>query len=278
MPLRTISACLVGDRQARSVARWAASLARSTGAHLTGIAAVPDLGTFIPLSPYMAGPILMDSRAGMEEAYAKLEDHLSAACLAEGVQGEWRRVECSVDTLAWRLLDHVRASDLILMPAAGSDSGDGRGELQENIVRQAGRPVLVIPEAVEPAPLGRSAVIGWSPTREATRAAFDAATLLDEGAAVTLLRVGHETGDDLAEGAVNDLAVALDRRGLNVTVTRRPPGKDGIAEVIRREASELGAGFIASGAFGHSRAYDWVIGAVTRSLLAETEIPVLVSK
>ncbi len=278
MPPRTISACLIGDEEARTVSRWAASLAASTGAHLTGLAAVPDLGTFIPLTPYMAGPILLDSRAGMEDSYAKLSDHFEAACRAEGVEGEWRRVECSIDTLHWRLLDHVRASDVIVMPAARSGAGDSQGELQENIVRQAGRPVLVVPVTGDPAPIGRSAIVGWSPTREATRAAFDTAALLEEGAAVTLLHVGREATDELADGAMNDLAVALDRRGLKVTVSHRAPGEDGIAAVIRREAQETGAGLIASGAFGHSRAYDWVIGAVTRSLLAETGIPVLVSK
>jgi nucleotide-binding universal stress UspA family protein len=35
---------------------------------------------------------------------------------------------------------------------------------------------------------------------------------------------------------------------------------------------------LATGAFGHSRAYDFVIGAATRALLNDAKLPVLFSK
>ncbi len=35
---------------------------------------------------------------------------------------------------------------------------------------------------------------------------------------------------------------------------------------------------IAIGAFGHSRAYDFVIGAATRDLLRHSELPVMFSR
>ena len=44
------------------------------------------------------------------------------------------------------------------------------------------------------------------------------------------------------------------------------------------EAFESGADMIVTGAFGHSRVYDFVIGAVTRDLLHNAELPVLYSK
>ena len=56
--------------------------------------------------------------------------------------------------------------------------------------------------------------------------------------------------------------------------------KDGekIADVLGHEAFEMGADMMATGAFGHSRAYDFVIGAATRSLLSDAKLPVMFSK
>ncbi|HBB84454.1 MAG TPA: hypothetical protein DC031_14580, partial [Sulfitobacter sp.] len=52
----------------------------------------------------------------------------------------------------------------------------------------------------------------------------------------------------------------------------------GVAAALSREAMERGADMVAVGAFGHSRAYDLVIGAATRDLLRHSEVPVLFSR
>jgi nucleotide-binding universal stress UspA family protein len=56
--------------------------------------------------------------------------------------------------------------------------------------------------------------------------------------------------------------------------------KDGdkVPDVLAHEAFEMGADMIATGAFGHSRAYDFVIGAATRNLLSDAKLPVMFSK
>ncbi|MBT8412810.1 MAG: universal stress protein, partial [Boseongicola sp.] len=50
-----------------------------------------------------------------------------------------------------------------------------------------------------------------------------------------------------------------------------------VAEVLMKQAFEQGADMIVTGAFGHSRVYDFVIGAVTHNLLKDAKLPVLFS-
>ena len=82
----------------------------------------------------------------------------------------------------------------------------------------------------------------------------------------------------LTDHAANDLAAALARHGLQVKVVHRDKDGDKVADVLNHEAFEMGADMVVSGAFGHSRVYDFVIGAATRALLKGAKLPVLFSK
>jgi len=68
------------------------------------------------------------------------------------------------------------------------------------------------------------------------------------------------------------------RHGPSVELVHRDKDGEKIADVLGQEAFEVGADMMATGAFGHSRAYDFVIGAATRSLLSDAKLPVMFSK
>ena len=53
---------------------------------------------------------------------------------------------------------------------------------------------------------------------------------------------------------------------------------DSIANVLNKAAFEMGADLIVTGAFGHSRAYDLVLGATSYALLRDQKLPVLFSR
>ena len=50
-----------------------------------------------------------------------------------------------------------------------------------------------------------------------------------------------------------------------------------VGDILLNEAFERGAELIVTGAFGHSRIYDFVIGATTTRLLESMTAPVLFS-
>ena len=150
--------------------------------------------------------------------------------------------------------------------------------LQERVIRECGRPVLMIPDDITPKNIGENIVLGWSETREATRAMHDLVNVASPDAQVRLLRVGKAPSNTLADHAANDVATTLARHGLKVEVAHREKDGDKVADVLMQEAFETGADMLATGAFGHSRAYDFVIGAATRRLLANAKLPVMFAK
>jgi nucleotide-binding universal stress UspA family protein len=68
------------------------------------------------------------------------------------------------------------------------------------------------------------------------------------------------------------------RVGLLVASEQVPAEKGNAAEQIERIASEVGAGLVVAGAYGHSRLREWVFGGVTRRLLNPSDRCSLLSR
>ena len=74
------------------------------------------------------------------------------------------------------------------------------------------------------------------------------------------------------------LSRALDRHGFKTEVVARTASRGQVAEELEEIAFEADADLIVTGAFGHSRLYDFVIGAVTLDLMRNSRLPVLFSR
>ncbi|CAM3555225.1 universal stress protein [Paracoccus nototheniae] len=177
------------------------------------------------------------------------------------------------------VLSAGRAADIVLLGTntAPFRSPDDRN-LTERLVRNLGRPVLVLhPHAQCQAPFKRM-MIGWSETREATRAAHDALALAADQAQIEIVSVVPYIEDKFpAIDQKADFAAALARRGLTATMNERHASAADRVTSLIEEAESFKADVIVAGAFGHSLLYDFVIGAVTRELLASCRYPLLLS-
>ena len=138
--------------------------------------------------------------------------------------------------------------------------------------------MIIIPLGYDGPEIGANVVVGWSDTREAARAAHDLFDLADNGAQVSVLRVGHPPLDPLEDFDGIGYVETISRHGLNPSLEYREPSGDGVVGVLNKVAFEKGADLIVTGAFGHSKAYDFVIGATTYALLKDAQLPVLFSK
>ena len=278
MTVKTIALCIMGKSEADWLIPAACDLARGFGAHLTGIRPVE---TIVPpavrASAYWPEPALFDWQIQESE---EIRNRFEAVTRGESFGSEVRVQEASAIEATQFLLDSARAADVLVMGRGETGrSKAGERRLREVAIRGSGRPVVLLPrDRPLSGPAGRI-LIGWSPTREATRAAHDAVALLAPGATIDLLRVHSKvSSSDLVFDTRHDLAAALDRHGFVVNlVDRHAPAEEAGSELLR-VARETGVDLVATGAYGHSRAYDFVIGAVTGYLLDHAELPVLLSK
>ena len=103
----------------------------------------------------------------------------------------------------------------------------------------------------------------------------DAMPLLERAKAVDLVTVAEERkGEEFAGGTMSD---HLTRHGIKANMKRLTKGDLAIEDVILSYAADSGADFMVMGGYGHSRLREFILGGVTRGILAEMTVPVLMS-
>lgn len=276
MSVKTILVCLTDEPSAQSAMACAVAIARTHGAHLIGLHVMEA-----PiLYPGIAMHIPEAALAAFSQSQKDLADGIKAVferhTHAEDFPSEWRLVKGDARSVVDRIIESARPADLVVMPNAttGFDQSD---HVQAKVIREAGRPVIIAPTHFSGDTVGTKIVVGWSDTREATRAAHDVLQLAKAGSEVAILRVSDEAADELHDFKMVELAALFDRHGLSVETVRRDPQGKEVAETLLQFAFETGTDLIATGAYGHSRAYDFVIGSMTRGLLRQAKLPVLFS-
>ena len=233
----------------------------------------PSIAVHIPDSVYET------YSASQTDQSAKLKEIFDHHTHAEDFVSEWRLLKSDTDTAADRIVESARCADIVVMASGDADADSAAHvRLVEAVIRYAGRPLVVAPSTFDDATLGQSILIGWNGTREATRAAHDALGLLQNGDKAHILRVNDAKHHGDNDSTSSDLAAAFARHGVDTTLVQKIWEKQGVGAALNKEAFEKGADMIAIGAFGHSRAYDFVIGAATRDLLKDSKLPVLFSR
>lgn len=274
MTIKTIAVPLFSTEEAEWLAPSACDLVRALDAHLIGVHASepPVIHSGMGAEATVYAEVL---RWHEEDADA-IGKTLEAAARGADVASEFRARKADLLGHEEFLLSSLRGADLLVMAPSG---GDSHVHMRQQIVRQSGRPVLVLPKDVAMAGAPKRILVGWSDTRESARAAHDALTMAAPGAEIQLLSVHHKARARRAMmDSRGDFAAALDRLGFEATLVDRDAESGETATALISAATDFGADLIVAGAFGHSQLYDFVIGAVSTQLMEDTPIPVLLSK
>ena len=134
-----------------------------------------------------------------------------------------------------------------------------------------GRPLLVTPPTV-PERIGGNVAIAWNGSAEAARSVGVAMPFLAKASSVTVLSAdkGQTPGPDAA-----DLVDYLTWHGIKARVAAVAVEGGSTGKALLAEASNAGADLMVMGAYTHSRIREMIMGGVTRRVLDETGIPVL---
>jgi nucleotide-binding universal stress UspA family protein len=276
---KTILVCLTTPENAETLMKVAVPLARKHGAHLVGLHTIEALLVYPSIAMHIPEPAFAAFNASQKKEAQGIRDIFTKHTQSEDFVSEFRLVRAEAASANERMIESARAADLVIMAHEDKDRDryDQR-QAQSYVIRESGRPVIVVPLDYEGPEIGANILLGWSDTREATRAAHDMLGVADDGAALTVLRVEKPSKDILQDDDAVDIAEMFARHGLKTTLERRAPSGHSIADTLNKVAFEKGADLIVTGAFGHSKAYDFVLGATTYALLKEQQIPVLFSK
>jgi len=243
----------------------AAQLAERFEARVIGIAAA-EFSPPLYFAEGEAGQRLIDQGwAAVKNRLKELEGEFRAAMQNRAIEVEWR---CGEDFPTRFIVQQARACDVLVVGEA-TRGGLADPFVQVNpsdLVMQVGRPLLVVPEACNWLDV-RSVLVAWKDTAEARRAVSDALPLLCRAAEVTVVEIVEDEADRAsAQSRVADVAAWLSRHGVQAS-EKVPEQRGDAATQLERTASDVGAGVVIAGAYGHSRLSEWILGGVTRRLI-----------
>jgi nucleotide-binding universal stress UspA family protein len=254
----------------------ACQIAERFDAAIVGIAASQFSPPLYFTTGEQAQNLIDQGREAINKRIAELEAQFRAATGNRARQVEWRS---AVDFPARYILREARCADIIV---SGADTGAFSDPFVQaspkDLVMQAGRPLLIVPDAVTWFDL-RNVVVAWKDTAEARRAVADSLALLRKARNVTVTEIPEQGGSVPAAAArVRDVVAWLSRHGVAASELV-PENGDARGAIARLDdiAADVGASLVVAGAYGHSRFRELILGGMTQHLISQSARCVLLS-
>ncbi len=275
------------SERSNKVLSCAARLAAVQGASLHAVHAVAALSLGAYLSPETAMLAAQLNQDADRKRTAKARDRVLEASRMSGLNiGFESPGGDPVDSMS--VCSRVTDLAVVGQPVADDPDGPPRRFVSQLVVA-SGCPLLIVPEAGPVDRCGSRVLVAWSATRESARALRDALPMLQRATAVEVLHFGAAvpSGCDPLDG----VAAYLRAHGVSASCAAKPMRErsfgermltptvvdTSIGELLLSHAADMDADLIVMGGYGHTRAYELVLGGVTRTLLESMTMPVLMS-
>jgi nucleotide-binding universal stress UspA family protein len=279
MTYRSLLVLLDQDPSCEARVDAAIGLVKSFDAHLVGAAPTG-------LIQMPAVPESVSSLSGLHAlAWDQLRDQAEASaqkfrevCRRAGLKSFEAVIDESEKPSS--LIRCAHCSDLTVLTQAMPTPGwQAATEIVETVVMQSARPTLILPSvARDNAMPGRTALVAWDDSREASRAVWDALPMLRKAAQVHV--TSWEEPDTHLAGRLRERLQSLRQwlawQGVAAEVNVEV-AESGVAAAIISRAADLGADFIVMGAYGHARWAERLLGGATRYLLEKTPVPLMIT-
>lgn len=281
MTYSSIMTLMDGSQAAVQRARIAATLAARFDARLTGAFPQPPLplsawdepvywGMPPVIPPAVPPEILAAHRRRTEAQGEEARLAFEAAAAAAGCRSDWLVLASDV---GGGVVELTRRTDLTVLPPGRLPTVGHAGAAAADLALAGGGPALILPDRVaDPAP-GRRVAVAWNGSREAARAVRDAWPFLSTAEAVHVVVIAPTQAD----GPDSRLQRWFEQHGCTAEVVVVREADTVAAEILRRQVEALDADLIVMGLFGHSRLRETVLGGVSRDLLLDPPVALLVS-
>jgi nucleotide-binding universal stress UspA family protein len=288
MSVRVVLMPLFGSDVDSLCLRAGLAIAQRFGAHVEGLFVRIDPAEVVPVvgegvSPAVVMQLTQAAAAEIQRQSAAARRALEVACEQSGIALAGAPGRSGTATARWVELTgrrdeliprRARVSDLTVLARQHEQAPPELNAVLEATLFGAGRPLLIVPPGGA-SELGRTVAIAWNGGTEAARAVGWALPFLETAGAVHCLTAQtRRTHADVAADLIEYLewrAIACTRHA--VAAEEGEP----VAAALLRIAGEIGADLLVMGGYGRSRLSELVLGGVTRHVLAEAELPLLIS-
>ena len=259
--------------------KLAIALCEEIEAHLAvlvvALAAPPPIGEYAAV---VSDAWLQERQADMDmlqKRTAVVTALLASSPVSSDVSSEYPEEAGADDVIGRR----ARYADVTLLGPELLSRGILKSKAVEGALFSSGKPLLLVPEGAAPTLKPKRIMVAWDSRIEASNAVARSLDLLSAADNVHLVLVDPlegETGQGAEPGA--DLATYVARFGVKVTVDRVPSQGRTVAATLRQHAIDISADLLVMGAYGHSRLRERIFGGVTRSMIDEPPLPILMAR
>jgi protein CrcB len=241
-------------------ARW---LALAGGGRLKALAIrMPPASAILPSAEVLTASREASVRAEQEYWSAGLRTAFAtwACARSHNVQADWLDVEGDPAEI---IADHGRQADAIVMARPADHESERMRNCLHAALFDTETPVLVMPPLLR-GQFGKIVAIAWKNDERAVKAVRASLPILRRAEAVHVLCAG-DVADAPGILVEHDIPFAL----------RAVPAEGATGQRLLEAAHEVGADLIVMGAFAHGEWRERVFGGVTRTMLAEADLPLL---
>jgi nucleotide-binding universal stress UspA family protein len=239
----------------------AIALVRSQGGHISCVQTISAMPAPADLS---AAGSEVEYLAVVDREASDFQEAVEAGLAAADVGWSWERFYGDPATI---LVERSRIADLIIL------SPDGSFPPISSVALSSEAPILAVPSPDPHFTPDQSALVAWNGSRPAAHATRGALPLLQFMEPVHILSVDGDSNAFPASLAQEYLS----HHRIKSDIHWRSSDEHKVADAIINIAEELGSGLIVAGAFGHNRLREMLLGSVTRALLKNSPLPLLLA-
>jgi len=208
----------------------------------------------------------------LEKRQTSLRAATEARLAHEDVSWSYTRIDGDP---ARALVKHSRLADIIVLSrTASANDFNGPLSLAGDVAVHAAVPVLAVPPGEITFAADGAALVTWNGSAESASALHAALPMLRLASATHVVTIGEA---DAPEFPATDACRFLSRHGIAREVRPFPKSARAIGPAILDTLGEIGAAYVVMGAYGHSRAREFLLGGATRHLLAHCAVPLMLA-
>lgn len=258
----------------------ALALARAHSAHLSCLHVTP-IEAYVAFDSFGGVFVMNDIIRKLDERDVELRRKVEERLGKEDVSWDYEQATGNVESM---IISRAALADVLVTtrePRRKDFVGPTVGFLGDLLDRS--RTPLFIPssDGVQFDPNGM-AMIAWDGSVEAANAVRSSLGFLKLASQVRVLQIPEERSDDAKPFPATKVLEYLSRQGIHaeLTIEAAPSGKAGqdvVAGMIVAAARAAGAAYVVMGGYSHTRIGEYVFGGVTRTLLKECPIALVIA-
>ena len=276
MAIKDLAVAFNASDNSKAAVKLAVQMCRKYEATLTGIYAHLPVKFEAQVEIWISDEIKASLEKADADTAAAIEDTFRACIEESGFDGpaEWISPTGHPNNL---LAKSARYHDLLLIGQYSNLDRNQRRVRAEELVMNSGKPIIIVPVGYQVRPFTGHAVVAWDGSRPAARALSDAMQILETKERLDVVTVGAAGAEASKDVFGQDIITYLSRHGINAKQTNLSASREGVGATLLGYCSETDPDVLVMGAYGHARLREELFGGVTRHILENANVPVLMA-